>query len=77
LQIKGEGESRTHSGGTISHRITVSGSVWKSLAISKGWLYATHQTIPTMPSMARVNGQGSRDCPVRHRYSSRAHGGAG
>lgn len=25
----------------------------------RGWLYATHQTLPTMPSMARVIGEGS------------------
>ena len=24
----------------------------------RGWLYATHQTLPTMPSMARVDGRG-------------------
>lgn len=24
----------------------------------RGWLYGTHQTIPTMPSMARVDGHG-------------------
>ena len=29
-----------------------------SYALESGWLYATHQTIPTMPSMARVDGHG-------------------
>lgn len=59
IQFKGEGESRTHSGGTNSHEPVVSSRRLGSRSpYSKGWLYATHQTLPTMPSMARVDGRG-------------------
>ena len=41
IQFKGEGESRTHSGDQSTVNIRRSAPMKQSLAISKGWLYAT------------------------------------